>query len=215
MYKVHAKKPNGKNVSLRYDSPPEDVRRLIEFMDKEIIKPRLDRKGLIATMSYKYQQEIMSHSQYSNIMLGNTQDPASDSAQEVAEEFRRAKPPALLASPSFTTGWDFPMDQCEYIIVFKTPWVPAFSKIAKARLAKDPRYADALGMKMLEQICGRGMRRMNDRCEVFMIDGSIGGFLFNNRTLAQDWFYDAVRGVPTVPKPPMRLVDEWKLGKAG
>jgi Rad3-related DNA helicase len=213
IYRVHAKRANGKSISLKYDAPDKDIAAIIEFMDREIIKPRLDRKGLIATMAYRWQSELFKYSKYANIMIGNTKDPGSDSAQQVAEEFRLSEPPTILASPSFSSGWDFAFDQCEYIVVLKTPIIPAQSKVVKARLKLDQFYTASMGMQMLEQIVGRGMRRVNDRCEVFLIDGSMAWWLYQYQHLAQDWFPAAVRGIPSVPKPPMRLVDELGLSK--
>lgn len=211
IYKVHAKKSNGKNISLNHKSTDQEIEQLVHWIDNQIIQPRLDRKGMICTMSYNWQKKIFEYSQYATVMIGNTGDPNSDTAQEVAEEFRKSKPPTLLVSPSFGTGWDFKYEQCEYLIVFKTPWIPAFSKISQARLKQDPSYTDYQGIQMLEQMVGRPMRAPDDRAEIFLVDGSIEGFLYRNKNLAQQWFYPAVRGVSTVPKPPMRLVDEQRL----
>jgi hypothetical protein len=35
--------------------------------------------------------------------------------------FKRRKAPAFLVSPSMTTGWDFPYDQCRWQIIAKVP----------------------------------------------------------------------------------------------
>lgn len=208
IYRVHCKKSNGSNIRLSKKSPIEDIEMLIDWMDREIIKPRLDRKGMILTMSYDYQNYVFDFSQYSHFMIGNRRPDyknPEDTAQRAAEEFRAAKPPAILTSPSFGMGYDFKYQQCEYLIVFKTPWIPAFNKIMKARCAKDPMYAGYQGMQILEQSVGRPMRAFDDRAEVFLIDGTIEGFLHQYGHLAQDWFLGAIRGVPSVPKPPPKL----------
>lgn len=210
IYMVGPKKLNkeGQLVGIGVDrkTSREDLNRVVQFMDDEIIKPRLDRKGMIATVSYDWQRIVMEESKHADLMLGNTQDPSSDTAMEVADEFRKSKPPAILVSPSFTTGWDFPMDQCEYIIIFKIPMIPVQSKIMKARLKRDPRYTDAMTMQTVEQTIGRGMRKEMDRCEVFIVDAHGRWFLYKNRDLAQAWFWPAIRQVPRVPKPPQRLL---------
>lgn len=204
--KINAK---GESVGIGIDrkTSREDLNRVIEYMDDQIIKPRLDRKGLIATVSYDWQRLLFEQSKHSELFIGNTQDPSSDTAMEAAEEFKKSKPPSLLVSPSFTTGWDFPMDLCEYIIIFKIPMIPVQSKIMKARLVRDPRYTDAMTMQTVEQTIGRGMRKEIDRCEVFIVDAHGRWFLYKNKDLAQAWFYPAIKQVgEMLPKPPEKLM---------
>lgn len=194
----------GKEVRVERKSSEEQLRAWVEHID-QIIDGRLDRKGIIQTVSYSRQQYFMEHSRHSKLMLGNTNEPDSERAQEVAEKFKKAQAPALLVSPSFSTGWDFPDSECEYIILCKIPFVPAHTRIMKAREARDKLYGFAQTMTELVQSAGRGMRRPDDRCEVFIVDGHLNWFLYQNRALAPDWFVKAVRKVNDIPEAPEKL----------
>lgn len=205
VYMVGAKTDSGSTIRVDNKTSEDDMAKLVRWIDEQIIKPRLDRKGLIQTVSYARAKFIVEHSKYGENMLGNTADPDSETAQEVAEVFKQSKPPCLLVSPSFSTGWDFPGSQCEYIILVKVPFEPAVSKIVKARAKKDPQYLDYKCMQVVEQSCGRGMRFEMDRCEVFLVDGHFEWFIYKNKGLAQDWFVNEIRRVPRVPPPPERL----------
>ncbi len=170
-----------------------------------IIESRLDRKGIIQTVSYDRQKFITGNSKFSDLMLGNTSDPDSDTAFEVAQKFRAAQAPAVLVSPSFARGWDFPMDQCEYIIICKIPFKPGHTKIAKARENRDKLYGPYIAMQELIQSCFRGMRSFGDRCEIFVVDGHVTWFLYQNQILANRWFVKAVRKINSIPKLPPKL----------
>lgn len=210
IYQVGLRRENEKGamrtLGLNYKTPKEDVAALVRWMDREIIAPRLDRKGLIATVSYERAEIIMAVSEYAALMIGNDGEPDSETAWEVAERFRKEPPPKILVSPSFSTGWDFPGEQLEYIVLFKVPIEPGKSKVAKAR-GKD--HGAYKAMQAIEQTAGRGMRFAGDQCEVFLIDGRFGWFLapppIGYGNLAQDWFVQAVRKVDKVPVPLPKL----------
>lgn len=183
----------------------EDAKRYwVEHIDK-IIDGRLDRKGLIQTSSYEYQKYLMEHSRHSDLMVGNTNDPDSDSAAEVAEQFYSMAAPHILVSPSFARGWDFAGERAEYTIISKCPWLPTQSKVMQARVDRDELYGHHVTMKKVEQGCGRVMRSEDDRGEVFLCDGHFTYFIRNNAKLAQRWFVDGVRTVIEIPKAPPKL----------
>ena len=209
IYMTGAKKEDGK-TTIRIDNKTskDEMLEVVAWLDEKIIGPRLDRKGLIHTVSYARAEFLMEHSKYRELMVGNTGDPDSESAWEVAEKFRKSSGPKILVSPSFGTGWDFADDACEYIVCLKVPFESAVSKIVKARCAKDPQYADYRAMQALEQAAGRGMRHMADRCEVILCDGHFEWFVYKNAGLAQDWFVKAIRRVPEAPKPPKKLSED-------
>src|SRR3990167_5046576 len=207
VYMVGAKKADGKTVRVDYNTSKEDMLTFVRWLDDEWFKPRLDRKGLVLTVSYERQKFIMEHSRYSSIMVGNTGESDSDTAVEAAERVRTMTAPALLVSPSFGTGWDFPGEQCEYVLLVKVPFESMTSKVLKARVGRDKSYADYRAMQKVEQAIGRGMRFDKDRCEVGLMCGHFEWFLYKNKSLAQDWFVDSVRRLPKVPPPPKALKD--------
>jgi Rad3-related DNA helicase len=197
---------DGKRVEIRIDRRTQegDYKVWMAHIDR-IIAARLDRKGLIQSVSYDRQKYIIDNSRFSHLMLGNTADPDSASAVEVAENFRQADPPAILVSPSFSMGWDFPDVECEYIIICKVPFKPGHSKVMKQREARDKSYGSYNAMQELVQSAGRGMRSEGDRCEVMVTDGHVTWFMHVNKHLAPNWFANAVRKVVEIPKPPEKL----------
>lgn len=195
---------DGKDVRVDRRTTDQQLRAWVDHIDL-IIDMRLDRKGIIQTVSYDRQKFFMEHSRHAGIMMGNTQDPESDSAAEAAERFKKMPAPCLLVSPSFNTGWDFPGDSCEFIVICKVPFKPNRGKVQKAREERDKQYGAYQAMIELVQGAGRGMRSAEDRCEVFLCDGHVSWFLNQNKALAPDWFVKGVRRVMEVPKAPEKL----------
>jgi Rad3-related DNA helicase len=131
-----------------------------------IIEGRLDRKGIIPAVSYNRAQEIIRRSKYSDIML--THD--SRNTQEVVERFKKADAPCVLVSPSIGTGYDFPEDECRYLIIVKIPFIDGRSPVIKARSKDDKDYLNYMAALNIIQYAGRGMRSAEDFCEIWVID---------------------------------------------
>lgn len=70
----------------------------------DFIRPRLDRRGIIHTVSYRRASEILSNSEHAAFMLAH----GSRDALQAANTYRHTPPPAILLSPSMSTGYDFP-----------------------------------------------------------------------------------------------------------
>lgn len=164
-----------------------------------IIGGRMDRKGLIHTVSYARRDFIMRYSEHSSLMM--THETAN--ARQVTENFKKSNAPSVLVSPSMSTGVDFPYDECRYIIIGKVPFPDSRDKIIKARTQLDPEYSYYLAMLVLQQAAGRGMRAADDLCEVFVIDDHISWFMGKwGRTLAANWFLQSFKKVNYLPEAP-------------
>jgi Rad3-related DNA helicase len=98
-------------VRMNWRTGEEDLRRWVERID-EIIESRLERKGIIHTVSYARQQYLLSHSRFAGDMLANTNEPDSEAAVGICGQFKERTAPVILVSPSFSTGWDFPGRDC-------------------------------------------------------------------------------------------------------
>lgn len=183
-------------VRLNHKATPEHITKWVERID-EIISGRLDRKGLLHTVSYDRQRYLLAHSKFARHMVANTSEPDSDSASEVFEKFKLLPAPSILVSPSFSTGWDFPGDDCRYQIIAKLPFPDSRNKLMQARLERNPQYVNSLAMQDLQQAAGRGTRSETDWCEVFIVDDSIGWFFQRNKALASRWF--SITHVANVP----------------
>lgn len=208
IYNIPASKEdgNGERVEIRIDRKTKngDLDLWVRHIDK-FIDARLDRRGIIHSVSYDRQQYLIAHSRHGNIMLGNTADPESATAVKVAQRFREREAPVILVSPSFGTGWNFPFTQAEYIIICKVPFQQSGSKVQKARKKNDPSYGFHMAMQELEQMVGRGMRDFDDRCEVAIMDAHANWFLYKHKHLASSWFVGSVRKCVKLPEPAPKL----------
>jgi Rad3-related DNA helicase len=163
----------------------------------QIIDRRLDRKGIIHTVSYARVDLIKQWSRHRDIMM--THQTAT--TRDVVADFKRARAPAVLVSPSMATGWDFPYDECNYQIIGKVPFPDSRDKVLQARTKIDPVYSYYITMQSLVQASGRGMRAEDDICETIVVDDHISWFIGKwGATLAPAWFRQAYKISRTIPE---------------
>lgn len=167
----------------------------------QIIAKRGDRKGIIHSVSYQRRDEIMAGSQYKDWMVANSPE---DTAATM-EWFKASKPPLILVSPSVTTGYDFPGQDCEYQIISKVPYPDNRSRIMQARGKADPLYIPYLTVQTLIQSTGRGMRFSSDQCENFIVDDHIARLLASHKGQFPDWWLKLYHRANMLPDPPPRL----------
>lgn len=188
------------SVRVQHNWTELDQRTWVNRID-QIIDRRLDRKGLVHCMSYERRNLILTYSRHRDIMLAND----SSNTRTTVEKFRASNPPAVLVSPSITTGWDLPEEDCEYAIIAKVPFPDTRSVITEARTQQDPDYGPYVAMQTIVQASGRGMRSARDRCEVFVVDDHFKWFYSKYKHFAPAWFRQAVRFGRTVPNPLPKL----------
>lgn len=184
-------------VRMNHRTTEDELRTWLRRID-QIIGGRLDRKGIVHTVSYDRRNRIMSTSDYSQHMISHD----TNNATFMVEKFKNARPPAILISPSVSTGYDFPMDLCRYQIIGKLAFIDTRNKIAKARCDADPEYSPYIAMQELVQACGRGSRSADDFCETMVIDDNVSWFLKKYKAFAPKWFLDSFKKAVTVPEPP-------------
>ncbi len=182
-------------VRVKYDMEPGHARLWSAKIDA-IIRGRLDRKGVIHTVSYARRDYLLRYSEYAKYMVVHD----SGGTQSAIEKFRDMRAPAILVSPSVGTGFDFPDDECRYQIIGKVPFPSTQSKVLQARQEVDKDYFAYIAAQQLVQMCGRGVRSTNDWCETFIIDDNWGWFVNKYRTFMPRWFTMACRKSSTVPE---------------
>ena len=167
----------------------------------QIIRRRLDRKGIVFTVSYERAKMLVSRSDFKGIMLTHS---TADVVQ-VVERFKKMPAPAVLVSPSVTTGYDFPMDKSgkpQYIIIGKIPYPDTKDPVTHARQEDDKEWSSFMAMETLVQSCGRMSRSVDDKTEIFCVDDSIFWFWKLNSKFAPYWFRRRWRGrKDNVPDP--------------
>jgi len=169
----------------------------------QIIQRRLDRKGIVFTVSYERAKMLLSRSRFKDIMFTH----GTKDVIQVVDKFKKAPAPAVLVSPSVTTGYDFPMDISghgipQYIVLGKVAYPDTSEIVTKARHADDKDWASYLAMESIVQSAGRMTRSVDDKCEIFCIDDSWKWFYPKFKHFAPSWFRERVMGsLDTVPNP--------------
>lgn len=182
---------------INHRTPPGDYKMWVRRID-QIIARRLDRKGIIHTISYARRDRLMKESEYAGIFVTHE----TGSVIETVAKFKRMDPPAVLVSPSVSTGVDFPYDECRYQIIGKVPYPDTTDKITALRMQKDKEYASYLAAQELVQTVGRGTRAVDDFCESFIVDDNIRWFITRSKDMLPLWFRGAYTSTLTVPDAP-------------
>ena len=175
-------------IRVNFRSTVEDLKQWVARID-QIIDRRLDRKGIIFTVSYKRRDFLMTESRHGHLMVSHS---TGDVIQAV-DQFKRADAPRILVSPSVTSGYDFPGTDCDYIIIGKVPYPDTTPKVIKARQEEDKEWAGYTAMQTIVQSSGRGTRSPGDRCEVFITDDNWRWFWPKNKQYAPQWFHARVQ----------------------
>ena len=187
--------------TMRMDHRQEDYSPLYLKID-QILNRRGDRKGIVHTVSWKRRDEILACSRYRDRMMAN--DKGEPPTQAI-EDFQAAPPPAVLVSPSVSTGYDFAGPMAEYQIITKIPFPDGRSKIAKARQEADKDYGPYQAMQGLVQTVGRIMRSKEDRGESYVLDDHIEWFAPRFGHFAPKSFGQFFKQVVSLPSPPPKL----------
>jgi len=183
-------------VRVRYDMDPGSARQWVAKIDA-IIRQRLDRKGIIHTVSYSRRDYILRYSEYSSRMLCHD----AGGLQEAVRRFRESGAGTILVSPSAGTGFDFPGDDCRYQIIGKVPFPDSRSKVLQARQERDKDFFAYVAAQSIVQMAGRGVRSADDWCETFIIDDNWQWFLNKYKNFMPRWFTAACRKSTMVPEP--------------
>jgi len=191
-----------KPIKLNRNTSEEDwfevVDDLDDFIEAWAVKGKMN--GIVHTGSYSRQEIVLRMSRYSHLMIVNKSDPDSPSAIDTAERFRNTPAPAVLVSPSFSTGWDFPNPQAFWQFIIKIPYPATQTKVMMARASRDVRYVPNMAMQDMIQASFRATRRMTDRCTVIIKDGNLPWFMQQHgKALACPWW--KFQTTFTMPKP--------------
>jgi len=177
-----------------------EMRHWVDRID-QIIARRQDRKGIVFPVSYARRDFILLNSKHRNIMHSH----GSDDVVEMVARFKAAPAPAVLVSPSVTSGWDFPDRECQYIIVGKIPYPDTRRMVVKKRGEEDSEWSSFTAMETLVQEAGRGTRSAADSCEVLILDDNWKWYWHRNKQFAPEWFHPRVQGSTSVVPQPLVL----------
>jgi ATP-dependent DNA helicase DinG len=167
----------------------EEVPKMVKRV-KEIINLHPKEKGLIHAVSYKLANKIIEGVNSPRLIVHNAKD-----RQDVLDYFISSPDPLVLISPSLDRGVSLEMDLCRFIIVAKAPFLYLGDKIVAARVYSSKMGSEWYAAVMLTtvlQMCGRGMRSADDRCEAYILDEQFKRVLEKKTKYLPMWFRDAI-----------------------
>lgn len=178
--------------NFKYPIKAELMNKAVDCFDS-LVDLRMNSKGILHTVSFDHLNDFVERSRHSDLFLSNDIKYAGGMRRtgQVVDDFKAASPPAILASPSIVSGYDFPDAACRYQLLLKVPFPDTQSAVAKERRKLDPEYHDNIAMTSLIQISSRACRSNFDWSETYILDTRIGWFLMRNRHLAAKWFLGA------------------------
>jgi Rad3-related DNA helicase len=189
-------------VKLSWKSTDEDYKQLVEQVDA-VLDARSDRKGIVQTVSYSRARRVLEASRHAHRFIWND---SGRTANDANERFRNGRSSAVLVSPSFGTGFDFPGKLCEFQIILKVPYPNTQSRVTAER-CKSGEYRMYSAVQDLVQMCGRGRRYPEDRCENFVLDDSVKWAMGGPRNPwhghAPSWF--KCQTIGSIPPAPPRV----------
>lgn len=192
---------SGRPLQINFRTTEDDYILWMARIDN-IIRRRLDRKGIIHSVSYDRSKWIRDHSEFSANMI-----VPEKGAQTAAclEQFYHAGPGAILVSPAITTGLDLKYSLAEYNLIVKVPFLDVRGAVLSARQETDKDYAPYITAQTIVQASGRTMRAGDDQSECFILDANINWFLQRHSDLFPFWFHRLVSRPRVAPEPPAPL----------
>ncbi len=177
------------------DAPADEKWKSIARAD-EVYDVWREYKGIVHTTSYANAEWYQANCKWGRHMI--LSKPGEQGI--AAERYKRASPPCLLVSPSFSTGWDFPEEDCGFQHIPKLPFPDRSDPVMLARIESDEGYYDYATMQTLFQACGRKARRGDQRSVTIITDDAVKNFRRYSAQYAPKYF--RVRDSNGIPKPP-------------
>lgn len=189
-------------IKYTFDSDTHEIAYLLSMMDRTT-QARLDRKGIIHSVSYERSELIRRESKFGHLMISHTN---SSELPAAIRRFRESPPPALLISPAIAEGFNFPFSDAEYAMLPKVPFADHRSPIHKARSRGNRTYGMLEVCTAIRQALGRHVRAQMDQGESFIFDESFEWLLRSYRRFFPRDFLESVNRIHYLPTPPPPLV---------
>ncbi len=154
---------------------------------KEILDNHKGQKGVIHTSSNQQAFWIMDNLKEYNLMFVGGSD-----RNRILKEFTESSNNIILIGASIKDGVDFKGDLCRFQIVFKVPY-PQLNEQVKYRMDLDPKWFYYQTVMALMQAYGRGIRDVDDWCDMYIIDSSFKQLFDYNRGFFNEYFIEAIQ----------------------
>ena len=124
-----------------------------------------------------------------------TYDQAKDRESKL-EEFKKAPQGTVLVASSMDRGVDLPGDLCRVVVVMKIPFLNLGDKQISTRLYSGKKagqlWYNVSAIRTLIQMCGRGIRSEEDRCDIYILDAQFER-LYRDKYLFPQWWREALQ----------------------
>lgn len=161
IYVKVGEKINYKNLKEKLPKLAQDTFKICEL--------HKNHKGIIHT-------HTMEITQY---LKDRTTDPRflfridGQNNESIIKQHFESSEPTVLVSPSMAFGVDLKEDLARFQILMKAAYMPLNDERIKRLLKEDPEWYMNKMLNNLIQACGRGVRTKNDKCNTYILDGSI------------------------------------------
>jgi len=174
-----------KGGAMKYNATKETVERVYGLAD-EMVETRavkLDRPGLVQTVSYGRTEEYIAGSKWKDRIITHSSGEVGEAVEKYKEEVRKGRA-VVLVSPSIGTGYDFKGALARWQFLMKVPFISTKDPLTEARCERDKGYAMHVTMTEFVQMCGRIDRSEDDWGETIVGDDNVGWFMRQNQGLA-------------------------------
>lgn len=151
-----------------------------------------NRKGIIHTGNYKIARYLLEHVG-DRRLLGYE----SGGLEGTLDHFRSSTDPLVLVGPSLHTGVDLP-GMVGFQLLAKLPFPDLADEQTQRRRKQDPEWYSWVTACSLVQAYGRGVRKMDDRCDTWITDAAFKFFHAANKAYLPKWFKDAIVWNPEI-----------------
>jgi Rad3-related DNA helicase len=173
-----------KTGKMRHGSSEEELEKCVAAGDRIFNTWGKKYKGLVHSQSYTRAAWLQSKCAWGRHMMINERGDATGTL----ERFLAAEPPAVLVSPSYTTGTDLADEACRWIWIPKLPFPDRSDPLVIARMEDDDEYYQYETMQTLVQASRRATRSETDWSVVMITDDAVGNFRNYARRFAPRWF---------------------------
>ncbi|MDD5649174.1 MAG: helicase C-terminal domain-containing protein [Candidatus Nanoarchaeia archaeon] len=145
----------------------------------EIIDKHIGENGIIHSASYDLAMKIYEHLTPKNrkrVLVYN----GTEEKRKVLETLKYEKSRVLIG-PSLLEGLDLKNDWSRFQIFAKVPYLSLGDRFVKAKLAINPSWYRWKAIMSILQGTGRSVRNEKDWAITYILDGSLGDLIHNNR----------------------------------
>jgi ATP-dependent DNA helicase DinG len=164
----------------------------VEAIDA-VLSKHVGEKGIIHTVSHERAKIVLLNSANRPRLLSHKPNGTMERADAI-KRFKQDTTDRVLVSPSILEGIDLPEDECRFIIFAKTPFDDPREPLMQEILKREgwEGIVHRLIIKTKQGI-GRGIRSLQDRCAIYLIDEAFDVVLLNS----EDEIFRYIQAVKT------------------